>query len=153
MSVAGDDLHIDAPELLTAPERARDTVFTALMWVFYLYLWVPLVSLFAWWLGFEFAYDVMIRSGGSAELRNVLLFYVVVIATIFTTVATWSLLNLLRYGKLSRRQPHETTTTDEIAQHFGLDDGAVDILRNSRSVAIEFDDGGRPMVERRAEER
>lgn len=153
MSIAGNDLHIDAPELLTAPERTRDTVFTAFMWVVYLYLWVPLASLFAWWFGFELAYDVMIRTGGARELANVLVLYGIIFGAIFTTVAFWSLGNLLRYGKLSRRKAREIATTAEIAEHFGLDADSVARLRAARSVAIDFDADGRPLIEPSPEER
>lgn len=152
MSVAGDDLHIDVPELLTARERTRDTLFTAIMWIVYLYLWVPLASLFAWWLGFEFAYDVMIRSGGASELANVLTLYGVIVGVILSTVATWSLANLLRYGKLTRRKAQDIATTAQIAEHFGIDIETVEGLRVERSVEIDFDDEGRPVVAARAGE-
>ena len=48
---------IAAPHLLTRRHRARDTLLTAIMWALYLYLWLPALSLVAWILGIEFAYD------------------------------------------------------------------------------------------------
>lgn len=146
MSVRHEDVHIDAPELMTGQERTRDAVFTALMWGVYLYLWVPLASLFAWWLGFEFAYDVMVRSGGARDLGGVLSVYAVIVVVIFVTVAVWSLGNRFRYGHLTRRHAHDDLPIETMAEHFDLDPEQVERLRETKSVAIEFDDEGRPVI-------
>jgi len=140
------NLHIHAPELMTGTERARDKIITAVMWAFYVYLWVPLISLFAWLLGFEFAYDVMIRTGGARELGSILLVYTVIIVAIFFTVAIWSLGNLVRYGKMHRRKAKTPVATAEMAEYFGVDEAGVNQLRERRSISIEFDAEGRPLI-------
>jgi biofilm PGA synthesis protein PgaD len=153
MSAIREKLHIDAPEMLTAPERTRDTLFTAIMWAIYLYLWVPLLSMLAWLLGFEFAYDVMIRTGGIRELGGILVAYGVIVTVIFATVAFWSLSNRVRYGKLKRRKKGPCVTTAEIAEYFDVDECATETLRRSTTAAIEFDDEGRPLIQRLEAER
>jgi biofilm PGA synthesis protein PgaD len=147
MSSASDQIHINAPELLTGPERRRDTIFTAVMWAIYLYLWVPLASLFAWLLGFEFAYDIMIRSGGAQDLSGVLIIYGVIVLAIFAMVAFWSLGNLLRYGKLHRRHATGDLSPERMAEYFKIDPEAVEALRSTQSVSIVFDTEGRPKIE------
>lgn len=147
MTMASDPLHIDVPALLTPRQRARDTFVTAVMWMFYLYLWVPLISLCAWLLGFEFAYDVMIRAGGARELANVLIFYAIIVAVIFCVVTAWSISNLLRFGRLRRRQDVPSVTLQEMAEHFGLDSKFVTDLRTQKTVAVRFDDTGHPLLE------
>lgn len=147
MSVSGSEVHIDAPELLTGPERTRDTIFTAIMWVVYLYLWVPLVSLFAWWLGVEFAYDVMIRMGGARDLDSILAVYGIIVIVIFCTVAFWSLGNRFRYGRMKRRHAHDDLSIDTMAEFFDVEPEKVEWLRETQSVAIEFDPEGRPVIE------
>ena len=146
MSAPEDAVHIDAPELMTAPERTRDTLFTAIMWLVYLYLWVPLASLLAWLLGFEFAYDVMIRSGGARDLGAVLTVYGVIVVVIAATVAFWSLGNRFRYGNLKRRAAHSTVTTTELARYFDVDPAQVERLRAAKLAAISFDADGRPQI-------
>ena len=146
MSATSDKVQIDAPELMSGPERTRDTVFTAIMWGVYLYLWVPLISLFAWVLGFEFAYDVMIRLGGAADLGEILIFYGVIVLIIFLVVTAWSLGNRLRYGKLHRRHAGDALSIAEMAHDFGVDECEVERLRTRRSVAIDFDENGRPVI-------
>ncbi len=143
-----DPPQIQAPELLSAPERRRDTLVTALMWVVYLYLWVPLVSLFAWLLGFEFAYDVMIRSGGARGLDKVLITYGISITLILATVAVWSIGNRLRYGRLSRRRSASEVKLEPMAEYFGVDLATGARLRSLKMASISFDSDGRPLVER-----
>ena len=140
-------LQIDAPELLSGRERVRDTVFTALMWGIYLYLWVPLVSLFAWVLGFEFAYDVMVRAGGATDLGKIIVFYAVVVAVIFLTVTAWSLGNRWKYGGLHRRHATNPLGTAQMARYFGIDEETVERLRSAPAVSIVFDENGRPVIE------
>jgi len=146
MTELRDDLQIQAPELLTGTERTRDKLITALMWGVYLYLWVPLISLGAWLLGFEFAYDVMIRTGGARNLGHVLMFYGVVLLLIFATVSIWSLGNRLRYGGMHRRHAGNSLSIAAMAKHFDLDVTTVDALRSMKSAAIEFDAEGRPLI-------
>ena len=146
MAVVEKDVCIEAPELLSARERARDTAVTAAMWGLYLYLWVPLASLFAWLLGFEFAYDVMIRAGGARDLGSILLVYVVVIGVIFMVVTTWSLINRARYRALNRRHRERRTSDAAIAAFFGVDPATLPTLRNARCVRLDFDSAGRPVA-------
>ena len=138
---------IDAPELLTRRERARDTFATALMWGIYLYLWVPLISLFAWLLGFEFAYDVMVRSGGSRNLGGILVVCGVVVVVIFLVVTVWSVGNRLKYGGKDRRHTANKLSAAHVASYFGADGRAMALLRSQRSVSIDFDDDGRPLID------
>lgn len=137
---------IYAPELMTRPQRTRDTVITAIMWIAYLYLWVPLISLFAWLLGFELAYDVMIRTGGASGLDRVLIGYAIAIAAILAIVMAWSLGNRLRYGKLLRRKPVPDVTLEAMARYFSVDPRAAVQLRTTSRMDVEFDEAGRPLI-------
>jgi biofilm PGA synthesis protein PgaD len=138
----GNDISIDAPELMTRPERTRDAVATALLWAVYVYLWVPLVSLFAWWLGFEFAYDVMVRAGGASSLKNVLVDYSIAVGIIFAVVTLWSFSNRIRFRGLNRRKISAAVSDEELADQFGIDAAQVAHLRQQKIVAIDFDDKG-----------
>jgi biofilm PGA synthesis protein PgaD len=137
---------IQAPELLTARERARDTFVTAAMWGVYLYLWVPLISLFAWVLGFELAYDVMMRAGGARDLGAILVVYAVIIGVIFVVVTAWSLINRVRYRGQNRRQLGKSVSDAAIAGFFGIDATKLPTLREARRVRLDFDSAGKPVA-------
>ena len=48
-----DDTYILSIKPVDRRNRARDTVLTLLMWGIYIYLWIPLITMAAWLLGFE----------------------------------------------------------------------------------------------------
>jgi biofilm PGA synthesis protein PgaD len=146
MAVVEKDVCIQAPELLTARERARDTVVTAAMWGLYLYLWVPLISLFAWVLGFELAYDIMMRAGGARDLGAILVVYAVIIGVIFVVVTAWSLINRVRYRRQNRRQLGRSVSDAAIAGFFGVDPETLPALRQARRVRLDFDSAGKPVA-------
>jgi len=144
--VAGIDpkIYIDSPELLTAKERARDTLMTAGMWGAYLYLWVPLISLGAWLLGFQFGYDVMVRAGGARDLVHALKTFGVAIALIFLVVMLWSYSNRSRYRDNNRRHAGAAVPDESLADYFRVEGRALDRLRATRRVEIDFTSDGRP---------
>jgi len=141
-----DDVHIEMPALLTRRERTRDTLFTAFLWMIYVYLWVPLLSLGAWGLGIELAYDIMIRSGGAATLWPALRGYVLVLLAIVCVIVLWSLINRARFRAAPRRRAVVRVTDAEMADWFGTTPSTVQMLRASKTVRIDFDPEGRPSV-------
>lgn len=144
MTSASNEFEIDAPELLTRRQRARDTVVTAAMWAFYLYLWLPLLSLFAWLLGFEFAYTVMVTAGGAERLMSVLGSYSMVVFLILCVVTMWSVSNRVRFKNKNRRKGSRPVTEREIADHFGVPIRDVYALRSWHIMRVTVDEQGRP---------
>lgn len=143
MASAPEGLHINVPELLSRRRRLSDAFVTGLMWLVYTYLWAPLVSLIAWMLGFEFAYDVMIRSGGIQGLKNVLGWYGLMLGCIIIVVTCWSLVNRLRFSGRERRHGASTVDDDELASTFGVELIALRKLRNARVARLSLDADGR----------
>lgn len=136
------DICIDSPELLTRRQQLRDKLVTGLMWALYAYLWLPLISLMAWILGFEFAYDVMIRAGGAAHLRTVLYWYGVAIATIFVVFGVWSLSNRARFSSQNRRGALDRIEDQSFMGYFGISADELGLLRRGRSLTLELDAAG-----------
>ena len=132
MSTVDKDIHIDAPHLVSHRRRITDAVATAVMWVLYSYLWAPFISLVAWLLGFEFAYDVMVRSGGAEGLGDILLGYGVILVCICIVVSTWSAVNRYRFADHERRQSGTNVRDPEIGEFFGLERDDLKRLRESR---------------------
>lgn len=146
MAEIESNVHINAPELLTAQQRARDTVITAAMWVFYLYLWVPAISLFAWVLGFELAYDIMVREGGAGDLGEVLRVYGAIVGIIFFVVTAWSLFNRVRFRGMTRRGQPPPPPDESLADYFGVTMDGLRTMRSSKTVRVDFDPEGRPKL-------
>ena len=142
-----ENLHFDVPEQLTRSERARDTFITALLWGLYLYLWVPLVSLIAWALGFEFAYDVMVRAGGARDLLPILLEYTVVVSVILSAFTIWSVSNRLRFKGLNRRNRRDPVSDEQLSEYFGISIAQIASMRSHQILRVTFDDEGEPTIQ------
>jgi biofilm PGA synthesis protein PgaD len=139
MKPRSSEICIDAPELLTRREQLRDTFVTGIMWALYAYLWLPLISLLAWVLGFEFAYDVMVRAGGAMHLKTVLYWYIVAIMTIFVIFGVWSLSNRARFAGHNRRDHLDRVSDESFMAFFGISAADLALLRSSSSLTLELD--------------
>ncbi|MGD8324143.1 MAG: poly-beta-1,6-N-acetyl-D-glucosamine biosynthesis protein PgaD [Gammaproteobacteria bacterium] len=139
-------VHFSAPEEMTPRERARDTLITAILWAVYLYLWVPLVSLLAWAMGFEFAYDVMVRAGGARDLLPILLEYLVVVSIIFSAFTIWSVSNRLRYRDLKRRARRAPVRDEALSEYFQIPVSQIAAMRSRQVIHVSIDEGGRPRI-------
>ena len=142
MAISEDQLHIDAPELLSRRRRLGDALATGFMWIVYSYLWAPFVSLLAWLAGIEFAYDVMIRAGGIDSLREALFFYGVMLLGIVAVVTGWSLSNRYRFGKLGRRCGGPVVSDDEIRDLYGITEEQLETLRTQRVTRLSLSEDG-----------
>ena len=146
MSEKRPAMHFSAPDQLTKPERARDTLITAVLWAVYLYLWVPLVSLLAWAMGFEFAYAVMVRAGGARDLLPILLEYAVVVSIIFSGFTIWSVSNRLRFKDLSRRTRRAPVRDEALADYFRVPVSQIAAMRSRQVIHVSVDEDGRPRI-------
>jgi biofilm PGA synthesis protein PgaD len=142
MASAPENLHINVPEMLSRRRRLSDAFVTGLMWLVYTYLWAPLVSLVAWILGFEFAYDVMIRSGGIQGLKRVLVWYGIMLGCIIAVVTCWSLVNRLRFSGHERRKRAAIVDDQALAGAFGIEISGLHKLRKSRVARLSLDADG-----------
>ena len=142
MSSIGEDIHIDAPHLVSPRRRITDAVATAVMWVLYSYLWAPFISLVAWLLGFEFAYDVMVRSGGAEGLLSVLTWYGIVLFCIFLVVTAWSAVNRYRFAEHERRQSAADVSDEDIREYFALEGNDLARMRHAHTAKVCIDENG-----------
>jgi biofilm PGA synthesis protein PgaD len=142
MKAVNDDVYINEPQLLSRRHRIGNALVTGVMWALYSYLWAPFVSLVAWLLGFEFAYDVMVRAGGIHVLKEVMSFYGLMVFCIIMVVTAWSLLNRYRFANRGRRQAGKTVTDTEIAKKFALNPTQLKQLKTARAIRLSHDEAG-----------
>ena len=134
---------IDAPHLLTGGQRARDTAITGLMWIFYAYLWLPAVSLGAWMLGIDFAYEVMVRAGGAHGLQRILGWYGLALLAMICVVTVWSAVERIRFRGKRRRHTVPAIDDDAVREAFGVDTAQLRLLRQDNRLRLTIDSNGR----------
>jgi len=143
MKRGSEDRTIDARDLLSQKIRRRDGLLTVVLWVAYAYLWLPLISLGAWYLGIEFAWRLVEQAGGPTRLGHLLVWF-----ALFTIVAAggvigWSGWQRARFRDDERRRRAPVVTDEQEIEYWQLERGRFDRLRNAQRVLVELDSQGR----------
>jgi biofilm PGA synthesis protein PgaD len=133
---------IDAPQLVSGRLRARDGVFTSLMWLLYAYLWLPMISLGAWLLGIDFAYEVMVRAGGADGLMRILAWYGIAALLIVMMVTGWSAMQRFRFRGKDRRGMIPLVSDEALLASSALAADDFALLRSGQSLRVVIDDDG-----------
>jgi len=134
---------IESPDLMSPRDRARDTLLTTAMWALYAYCWLPLIALIAWLVGFEFAYDVMIRAGGLNDLIDLLGTYATALCVIFLIISMWSRNERRRFHEKDQRRATLVVGDEEVRDAAGIDEATFRLLRHAPSVVLSLDSRGR----------
>jgi biofilm PGA synthesis protein PgaD len=132
-------LIIERPDLQTLTRRYGYASLTLIFWVAYLYLWLPVVSLLAWWLEAYLVYDQMIVLCGVTALYEGVRYYLGTILLIFVVLIGWAVVNYLRFRGLDRRRAPEPVTIEQVSEDFSV---PVEILKNwqeAKSLTIHHD--------------
>ncbi len=137
-----NQIYIHAPALRHPHRRAGDQLLTLFMWGIYAYLWLPFISLVAWYLGIDLFYQEMVVNGGFDAFLGLSVWYLLVIFLIFVTVVGWSRSNYRRFHDKNRRLTQPVVSNEEIAGWFRIDAQTLASMRTSERLEIAFDDEG-----------
>ena len=136
------DAYIVSINPIDGRHQARDTVLTLLMWGMYIYLWIPLITLGAWLVGFERFYEIMITYGGLDVVLGLLNWYALIIVAIAACIISWSGISYRRFHNRNRRYAAPMTKTQDIREFFNIPESEVDRIRLSRRLLIDLDELG-----------
>ena len=136
------DNYIVSIKPLDPRSRARDTLLTLVMWGVYIYLWIPLITLGAWLVGFDRFYEVMINYGGFEVVMSLLDWYALMILFIAVCIVSWSGINYRRFHDKERRYSALGTETRKISEFFGVSETEFERIQSSRRLVIDLDEIG-----------
>lgn len=140
--------HPDHPEIIYRPDlqpRGRRALFsgiTLLAWLIWFYLFLPLLSIGAWWFGATAFREHMLDPGRSGYLLT-LTGYAIVVAVTALIIIGWSRYNQIRFGGPDRRRPIAPVTDAMIQERFDLDAETLSLARAARTLEIDLDPHGR----------
>ena len=141
------------PPIINVPERqgrAQHTfsrMFTALAWLGYLYLWLPLLTLVAWALGMHRAYELMYQDQHGVEPFLLLALPLIAIGCAVVLLG-WAEYNRARFGGPERRRSMPPIGDVEVAAGLGADASTAGTLRENRIVVLSLDAEARPTAAR-----
>lgn len=142
--MSADSLIISLPGRQSIAQRSLYASLTAMAWVGWIALWLPLFTAIAWAVGIDLAYSRIVMEN-AAHGWNDLLFLLRAGALCSIAFLSWALYNRWRFGGNERRRPVASVTPEAIADHFGADDIVSDRLRRRRRSVLHVDPAGRPI--------
>jgi biofilm PGA synthesis protein PgaD len=143
-------LVIEQPELQPRTQRAIYGAVTAVAWVVWAYLWLPLVTLIAWYFGVRaFIREIVIPDRVTLLLTGVT--YLAVIAVLGGALLAWSQYNLRRFGGAERRLEPRPIEREEVLAWFDISSGTLDAMQDEGSMVVEHGAQGEVTRVRRPE--
>ncbi len=137
-----DDLIINRPELKSMPLIFGEGILTLLFWGFWFYLWLPLISVVAWLLGFQVLYSHIMALGGLDEFFVQLNIFSIGIFSASGILALWSFYNLKRYGAYNRRNKIYRTDLHGLAAHLSLSTRELVKIQQAKTIHFSFNEQG-----------
>jgi biofilm PGA synthesis protein PgaD len=142
-----DSRLIQRKDKVPKSERVFWGAVTALFWLAYLYLWLPLITLLMWILGFKGAFDELETSKGTID-PYVLVSLPLIALTSMITLVAWSTYNRLRFKGRDRRGERPVVGLDMIASTLGVDDHIAAEIRSTKFMTLVMNDEARPTAVR-----
>lgn len=134
------DLIIDKPDALKTHHKVTYLSVTFIFWAITFYLWQPLISMVAWYFGFELFYNHMIELGGYKEFANILLIYLQIIVLLGAIFLTWAKVNERRFRGKNRRKLVAVVTDSDVASYFKVDVKELKQLMEQKTLALDISD-------------
>ena len=134
---------IERPDLQTRGQRTLYGTLTIAFWAFWIYLWVPILALLAWLLGFQQAYEYMVELGGYHHVLDVLKTYSLVILILGGSLVLWAGYNIFRFRGVEKRAARPNVTHTDIAGDLEHDPKSVQHWQDAQHLTVSHDDAGR----------
>jgi len=141
-AAAMNPLIINEPGLLTLRHRFTNSFLTLLFWVFWIYLWLPVISLVAWWAGFHLFYEEMIARKGYESFFDLVGWYGMVVLSIAIVFLSWAGYNLLRFRGKERRKRAGSVRRADVARQFGVQADEIDRWHGAKRLTVYHNEKG-----------
>ena len=125
---------IDNPKLKSFIRNIGEWSFTTLMWGLWIYLFLPLLNVILWLLGFHLFYVKVIERGGYIHLLNLLGKMGWAVLLVFGILRLWGYYNYVRFGRKNRRKSVSPTTAVQLSGFFHLPPDQVLELQSKKEV-------------------
>ncbi len=135
----------DRPELQARRHRWVYSTLTLVAWMLWMYLWLPVVTLAAWYLGARtFIREIVIPD--PRTMATLALGYLIVVVILGVALVVWSRYNLRRFRGRERRHASHPVSDREMQEWFRISPEKMERLRWEGSLIIEHDDEGQVLA-------
>ena len=120
-------LIIENPALQSSAQRYGWGVVTFAFWMVYIYLWIPLITLLAWWVG--------------AKVFNIHVIQLIIFM-LSALLIGWANVERLRFKDKQRRLGRPSVTVSDVAKIYNMQENQLLALRERKSIVVHFSDKG-----------
>lgn len=117
---------------------------TAVFWVAYLYLWLPLLTLLLWFLGVKKSYAELYLRDNSIE-PFVLVGLPIMALIAMVMLVSWAEYNRHRFSGPDRRHGMDDIPLAEVAKRMGASMAVADSLQIAKAVYLHMDGQAQPV--------
>lgn len=136
-------LIIDKPRLRPMPNRIGWSALAFILGLLWIYLWLPLMTVALWALGYHQFTTYLPWSGKNHELRHLFILYFAIIAALGGSLVSWASLEYWRFRNANRRTAPTPVAVDELAVYAELRSCDMHAWQNARCLVVTHDDHGR----------
>ncbi|MCG3202696.1 MAG: hypothetical protein NFCOHLIN_02581 [Gammaproteobacteria bacterium] len=141
-----NELVIDRPDLQSLRQRYGYGMATLVLWLAYIYLWMPLATLGAWGLEFGFVRRQLATLQNIEGVYRLLAVYAVVIVATGMVLIGWARFNLERFRGMDRRKMPLPVTTREVANAYHISPSVLSFWYLSKSVTMHHAANGQVLA-------
>jgi biofilm PGA synthesis protein PgaD len=138
------------PPLIERPDRvsrARRTVLgalTAILWIIYAYLWVPLITLVAWLIGIRTAWQRLYLEQHTVDPFIVAALPIIALLCALLLIG-WAEYNRTRFFNADKRKRRGDVEDEAVDDRMGASHPVAEALRTHRIVTVRLDGDARPI--------
>ena len=133
---------IENSKLQSKQQRTIWLGVTMILWLAYIYLWLPLISLAAWWFGYKTFKYHMITLNGIYGFKNIFFIYLMVILLLGAFLLCWAKLEHFRFKDKSRRVENKPVSNVALASYFKVNESTLDVMQTKKVVIVNFNHKG-----------
>lgn len=143
--VVTDKALLDIPAYIDQPEYVRNKAvgysLLAFGWVVWMWLFMPLLTLFFWWVEGGLVYDQLVVAEMPKESLN--LFQLMgLIATFISCLFLWAGYNWYRFHNKEKRLSPKNVTTSDLAQSFSVNAYDIRRLQQAKNITLHYSEEG-----------
>jgi poly-beta-1,6-N-acetyl-D-glucosamine biosynthesis protein PgaD len=124
----------DIPGIKSFIRNITEFSFTSFVWVVWVYLFLPILNIILWLLGYSVFYFEIMEKVGYLELFALLEKMGWSIVIVFVVMRTWGYYNYWRFGRRSRRKAMPPATAEQFAEHFQISPEDVERIKGKKEL-------------------
>jgi biofilm PGA synthesis protein PgaD len=139
------ELIFEKPHLAPLHSRIGWTFFTTFFWLIWIYLWMPLITLLMWALGFRY-YDNHFLHNSTTELmdlKHIVVLYLSIIVTLGGSLLAWARTEYMRFRNVHRRTRPLPVDIAELAEFAKIKPEIMTHLTTVRCMTAHHDEHGK----------